>query len=136
MYDSLGTVIVGTMIDEFEQLCYEEGITSGAQADSVMQDVKSRYGGEAWLENCVTDMDIYWRYVTVEQSVYYVSYAVSMLGAIQIYTVAENQSYEKAMETYLGLIKPASNVFLASLTAVGLKTPMDERLYLELEAMI
>ena len=101
-----------------------------------MQDVKSRYGGEAWLENCVTDMDIYWRYVTVEQSVYYVSYAVSMLAAMQIYTVAENQSYETAMELYLSLIDPVSASLLECLVEAELKTPMDEELYLELIAMM
>ena len=84
MYDSLGTVIVSTMIDEFEQLCYERAITSSEEADAVMAEVKSRYGGDAWLSQNLTDPDLYWRCVTVEQSVYYVSYSVSMLAAMQI----------------------------------------------------
>ena len=137
LYYALCTVVIGCVVDEFEQMCYQNGISYGDSADEWMTMVLAGYGGEEYVESLLgTDLNLYWRYVTVESSVYYVSYAVSMLGAIQIYTVAENQSYEKAMETYLGLIKPASNVFLASLTAVGLKTPMDERLYLELEAMI
>ena len=132
LYDSLGTVIVSTMVDEFEQLCYEEGITTSARANGVMAEVKSRYGGAEWLKNNLTDVDSYWRHVTVEQSVYYVSYAVSMLAAIQLYTVAEDQSYETAMELYLFLIDPTSKSLMECLAAAGLKTPMDEALYQEL----
>ena len=133
LYDSLGTVIIGAMIDEFEQLCYERAITSSEEADAVMAEVKSRYGGDAWLSQNLTDPDFYWRCVTVEQSVYYVSYSVSMLAAMQIYSVANSQSYDAAMELYLSLVDPVSPSLMACLTAAGLKTPMDEGLYLELD---
>ena len=136
LYDALGTVIVGTIVDEFEQICYEEGITTARQADAVMADVKTRYGGETWLDIYLTDVDRYWRHVTVEQSVYYVSYAISMLAAVQIYTVAEKQSYEVAMELYLSLIDPVSYSFMDCLAEAGLKMPMDEALYLELNEMM
>lgn len=135
LYQSLCTVIIATMVDEFEQCCYESGLASWEQADAVMAVLKEAYGGADWLENYATDMDVYWRYVTVEQSVYYVSYAVSMLAAIQIYVVAETQSYESGMETYLALMD-GSDTFLECLAEVGLKTPMDEALYLELLQLI
>ena len=137
LYNALCTVIIGCVIDEFEQRCYQNGISYGDGADDIMGAVLYEYGGEEYVENLLgTDLNLYWRYVTVESSVYYVSYAVSMLGAVQIYHVAQDQSYEKAMEVYLGLIQPASNVFLASLTAVGLKTPMDPKLYDALAGMV
>ena len=129
-------MIVGTMIDEFEQICYQQGISSSAEADAVMADVKTRYGGEEWLQDALTNIDLYWRYVTVEQSVYYVSYSVSMLAAIQIYSVAELQSFESAMELYLSLMDPVSPSLLECLTTAGLKTPMDEALYLALLSLI
>ena len=67
---------------------------------------------------------------------YYVSYAVSMLAAVQIYSVAEIRSYEQAMEIYLSLMEPEGDTFLECLEKAGLKTPMDEALYLELEQLI
>ena len=136
LYSSLCTVIVGTMVDEFEQHCYEGEIASSDEADAVMAALMQEYGGREFLEYYVTDMDLYWRRVAVENSVYYVSYAVSMLAALQIYTVAENQSYEKGMEVYLSLMEPKSNSFLTCLAGAGLKTPMDEALYAELQALI
>ena len=136
LYDSLATVIACTAIDEFEQICYEREVSTAAQADAAMAEVKSRYGGDEWLASNLTDLDLYWRCVTVEQPVYYVSYAVSMLAAMQIYTVAENQSYEAAMELYLSLMSPISPSLMKCLNAAGLKTPMDEALYLEMKALI
>ena len=136
LYDSLCTVIVGTMVDEFEQACYESDSLSLDDVDSIMAALKAEYGGEEWLDDYVTDMDLYWRYVAIEQSVYYVSYAVSMLAAVQIYSVAEIRSYEQAMEIYLSLMEPEGDTFLECLEKAGLKTPMDEALYLELEQLI
>ncbi len=136
LYSALCTVIIGTMVDEFEQRCYESEELSLEVIDLIMTSLKAVYGGEEWLEVYVTDVDLYWRYVTVEQSVYYVSYAVSMLAAMQIYSVAELQSYERGMEIYLSLMEPEADSFLNCLEQVGLKTPMDENLYAELEQLI
>lgn len=136
LYSALRTVIKSTMIDEFEQLCYESSLLTVERANEIMDLLEVEYGGEAWLLECVEDMDLYWRLVTVDQPVYYVSYAVSMLAAIQIYCVAENQSYETGMETYLALMKPETNSLLKCLEKVGLKTPMDESLYLDLRELI
>ena len=135
-YNALCTVIIGTLIDEFEERCYRRGLTDAEDADEIMAAVMWEYGGKEWLETYVTSPDLYWRYVTVESSVYYVSYAISMLGALQLYSVAQEESYQSAMEVYLMLIQPTSNVFLGTLTAVGLKTPMDYGLYEDLEEMI
>lgn len=136
LYNALCTVIIGTMVDEFEQACYESESLSLDGVDSIMTALKAEYGGDEWLDDYVTDMDLYWRYVAVEQSVYYVSYAVSMLAAVQIYGVAEIQSYEKAMEIYISLMEPKGYPFLECLEKAGLKSPMDEELYLELEQLI
>lgn len=136
LYSALTTVLVGTMVDQFEQTCYEINVSSSEEADAVMAGVMEQYGGREWIEYYVTDMDVYWRYVTVENSVYYVSYAVSMLAAVQIYSVAETQSYEKGMEIYLSLMKPKSGAFLSAITGAGLKSPMDEALYRELIQLI
>ncbi len=136
LYNALCTVIIGTMVDEFEQYCYEREVSSLEDVDAVMAALKAEYGSEEWLETYVTDMDLYWRYVTVEQSVYYVSYAVSMLAAVQVYSVAELQSYERGMEIYLSLMEPEADSFLDCLEQAGLKTPMDETLYAELEQLI
>ncbi|MBR7099440.1 MAG: hypothetical protein IKC59_08495 [Clostridia bacterium] len=136
LYSALTTVLVGTMVDQFEQTCYEMQIDSTEDADAVMAGVMAQYGGREWVEYYVTDMDAYWRYVTVENSVYYVSYAVSMLAAVQIYSVAETQSYATGMEIYLSLMKPKSGAFLAAVTSAGLKSPMEEALYRELMNLI
>ncbi len=136
LYNAVCTVIVGTMVDEFEQRCYESEELSLEEIERIMTELKAEYGGEEWLENYVTNMDLYWRYVTVEQSVYYVSYAVSMLAAVQIYCVAETQSYARGMEIYLAIAEWDDGSFLECLETVGLKTPMNEDLYKELERLI
>ncbi len=137
LYNSLSTVICAAIIDEFEQSCYSTLPTASAQLDGIMEDVLDGYGGEEWVNDYIGDMKLYWRYVVIESPVYYISYAVSMLAAMQLYGRAES-SYAEAQTVYLKLqaAETAENGFLRALLSVGLRTPMQEALYTELSALL
>jgi oligoendopeptidase F len=81
-------------------------------------------------------MNAYWRAVVVDQPVYYISYGVSAVGAMSLYTAAM-EDYEGAMAKYQMLCEePLEEGFLATLRAAGLDTPFDEEFYQDLLALV
>ena len=85
----------------------------------------------------LTDVNSYWRAVVVEQPIYYISYAVSVIAAIDLYTVA-TEDFDAAAEIYRKLCEepdPEAG-FLGNITAAGLSTPFDADFYSKLTALV
>lgn len=129
LLDMLSTVILCLIIDEFEMLVYQntDPVNNPAvHLDTLMDQVVDRYGGRAFLTENIGDPFQYWRFVTIESPVYYVSYAVSGIAAIELYAVA-NEDYDAAMIAYRTLVEEAtpSDGFLAALQKAGLGSPFE-----------
>ncbi|MBE6633668.1 MAG: hypothetical protein E7620_04905 [Ruminococcaceae bacterium] len=140
IYNALAVILIGMVIDEFEQGCYQGKVTYADQLDNWMKTVVAGYGGEDFFGTYITDIYAYWRAVTVQSSVYYVSYAVSMLEAMQVYSVARERGYANAMSCYLAVTDLSEwetlPTFMEVLQAAGLHTPMDEAAYLSLKNLL
>lgn len=134
IYDNVGMMIVCLIVDEFEQRVYAADVSgfTAEDFDAIMDDVVYGYG-----VSLPTDMNNYWRHVVVEQPVYYISYAVSGMAAMSLYTMAQDD-YDGAMAVYQTLCErfDMDAKFLGNLQAVGLYTPFDEGFYQELERMV
>lgn len=78
----------------------------------------------------------YWHYAIVANSLYYLSYAVSLIPTLEIYVTAEEQGFEQAVRLYKTLSDvETGETFLEVLEKAGLSSPFDEqvfRLYTEL----
>ncbi len=109
MIEALATVYRCVVIDHFEQLCYEENPQSKQQIEDVMNRVVAMYGGRDVVNQCAGDIDLYWRYVVIESPVYYISYAVSGLAAMQFLwqpqtLYLELLEYEYPEESFLNVL--------------------------------
>ena len=140
LYNSSAVILIGMIIDEFEQGCYQGKVNSVADFDIWMTKVAEDYGGMDFLNEYVTDILYYWRAVTVQSSVYYISYSVSMLAAMQIYATAEQSSYAAAMEQYLNVTNLSSYeelpTFFEAMENAGLCTPTDVNAYRNLQSLV
>jgi uncharacterized repeat protein (TIGR02543 family) len=136
-------IVRAAIIDEFEQRVYElsteelETMTVD-KFDAIMDDVCVGYGdGGAYLNNN-GNMNTYWRRVTIDNPVYYVSYSISAVAAINIFTLAEADK-EAAYTAYSTLVE-GENVdelgFLGALELAGLLTPFDEEAYINIKAFV
>ena len=78
----------------------------------------------------LTDMNAYWRLVVVEQPVYYISYGVSAIAAMNLYTEAL-VDFENAVNIYCSLVENVDleSGFLGNISAAGLNGPFDEAFY-------
>ena len=133
MYSDIGTILISLMVDEFEQMvytCEDPAKLTEAKLEAFMEQVCERYGGIDYVAGVYADMQYYWRMVTLEQPCYYVSYAVSAVAAMNIYTIG-TEDYAAALESYR-LVNEEADIeggFLATLAAAGLPGPFDEAVY-------
>ena len=102
-----------------------------------MTEVCSRYGGLDFFNEYVTDISKYWRYVVIESPVYYISYAVSGISAMTLYSQACND-YQGAIEIYRQLTEEIADPhsFLETLQQAGLATPFEEAAYIEISELL
>jgi hypothetical protein len=139
MYNSLAMILICLMVDEFEQIVYSTDISKfdAADFDAIMNQVCSGYFDVEFFKNNVTDVNAYWRAVVVEQPVYYISYAVSSIAALDLYGIAR-EDFAAAAEIYRKLCEEPmeDGGFLESISNVGLSGPFDEDFYIMLKELV
>jgi len=134
----LSTICIATAVDEFEQAAYT-GTYNGqtVKADnyhSVFSQILATYG------KTMSEQTDYWTYVVFEQPAYYVSYAMSALPCVELYTMARG-NFGAAKQTYFKLftfsddetcVAPDGTVlknYSEILKYCGLNNPFEEQLY-------
>lgn len=132
MYMDMCTILVSFMVDDFEERIYTTDVSGYTKEDfdAVAEEVCQAYGGADFVNNYLTDFQSYWRLVVMESPVYYVSYAMSDVAALNLYTIA-SQDTEKAYEIYGHLLKDVDLDlgFQENLKKVGLSGPFDSQVY-------
>lgn len=132
MYMDMCTILVSFMVDDFEERIYTTDVSGYTREDfdAVAEEVCQAYGGVDFVNNFLTDFQSYWRLVVMESPVYYVSYAMSDVAALNLYTIA-SQDREKAYEIYGHLLKDLDMElgFQENLKKVGLSGPFDSTVY-------
>ena len=119
--------VICVIIDEFEQEVYSLASTEGFTSedfDEIMAKVCEKYGGVNYLNENVVDINSYWRQVATNSPVYYVSYAVSMMASLSLYSTAREDE-AAAREIYRILIEETEEdeTFLSAIERAGLGSP-------------
>lgn len=139
LYEAMSMVLICLMVDEFEQIVYSTDLTgyTSEDMDAIMDEVALRYFPLGNVESNLADMNSYWRMVVVDQPVYYISYAVSAIASVSLYTEAV-EDFDNAMAIYVKLCEEVDVEagFLGNIRAAGLYTPFDEEFYVELRQIV
>ena len=111
LLNTIQTIVLATQVNCFEQAVYldyydgygseeimADGTITADEYDDLFAAISEDFGISE--DFCV---DYYWRYVTIGSPCYYISYAVSGVNALQIYTKVERKGFEAAKESYLKL---------------------------------
>lgn len=125
-------IICFVMVDEFEQMVYTHqraGELTQEEYDAMMAEIAEAYGGIDYIST-ILNVQRYWKRVVLETPVYYVSYAVSGLAAINLFTAAETDA-ATAQQMYVKLIEePVEDAgFLANIQNAGIAGPFEETVY-------
>lgn len=139
LYNDIAMILVCLMVDEFEQQVYSADISNftAADFDAIMDNVCLRYCSLDYAAEYLVNMDYYWREVVVLQPVYYISYGVSSVAAMDLYTMAI-EDFDAAVAAYQMLCEQPQEEqgFLGNITAAGLSGPFQEEFYIELVEII
>ena len=133
VYEVIASTLVQLAVDAFEKAVYaQEDIESMTQEDFValMDRAAQPYGGIDFFNEYVTDLQSYWKMVVVESPVYYISYAVSSMTAMNLFPIAREDA-EEAREIYCGLVEleDYDDGFLTIISDAGLPGPFQEDVY-------
>lgn len=131
-------ILCFVMIDQFEQQVYSHpnaGTLTLEKYNAMMEQIALDYGGIEQIDEYVTDIQAYWKQVVLESPVYYISYAVSGIAALDLYAIAENDS-DRAWEIYRKLMEEPleGEGFLANISVAGLRGPFDETVYAQIHS--
>ena len=137
LYSSLASIVLASIVDEFEQSVYTDLPVSADEFDERMKAICDGYGGRAWLVTLFADPLDYWRGVVIESPCYYISYACSMLTSIGLYEMAKTDA-ESARTTYLTIVGADMGdlTYPAWIKQLGLESPFEESLYQTVAAMV
>ena len=131
--------MVCLMVDEFEAKVYTTDISefTAEDFDALMETVATQYFSMAYITNYITDIQYYWRMVVVDQPVYYISYAVSAITALDLYTLAV-EDYAAAVAAYQLLCENLDEELglLGNVNAAGLAGPFQEVFYQRLANLV
>ena len=127
--NTLLTVFVAFSVNEFEMLAYD-AVTGGNDApkyDELYKNaVDTVYSYADLYGHLGYPPENYWRYVAIENPGYYVSYAISQIPAMELYTVACTD-FAKAVGMYEEI--QITGDFVAVVTAAGLHSPLESDVY-------
>jgi len=130
---SLETVVLSTIVDEYEERVYENEITSTDELEFIMSVLYDEYEGIQYLG---TEKDLYYyvQRATMRSPVYYLNYATSSMASISLYSVERERGYSVAQEIYTDLCLTTSidNTFLEILVDVGLPSPFEEQTFINI----
>ncbi|MCL2695223.1 MAG: hypothetical protein FWE69_02735 [Clostridiales bacterium] len=123
LLDGLYSVVAGCMEDEFAQRVYAAGELTVPEVNDMYRELGFAYG----LSELYGAEGTGWTYIPhhFQSPLYYISYATSMLAALRIWELAQ-QDRQAATTAYLNILnrEPYSN-FQEILAANGLGNPID-----------
>ena len=144
LLNMLYTVINAVQVDCFEQAVYLNQY-DGPNSEVIMADGKITADEYDLLYASISEwlgieedyrQDEYWRYVTISSPCYYISYSISGINALQLYSHIYNTDYDTAMDSYLKLITytdiDPEMTYEEVLLYAGLKSYNDEQTYISI----
>ena len=92
------SVIDGAMYDEFQQEVFAEQDLTADKVQEIFKQVYAEYGYQTYdgYENSWMDVEHNFSY-----PLYYISYSVSAISALELFSIAKDSSYDEAKDKYL-----------------------------------
>ena len=133
LYEQCLSIIIATACDMFEQTMYDD--LPSSNLDAAFKDCLNYLGAYELLNlNMNVKPEYYWHYAIVSNSMYYLSYAVSMIPAVELYVVAQSEGFEIAASRYSALMGYNSYVgFSEALGEAGLSSPFESTVYVQIK---
>ncbi len=125
MQQRAASVLEGCLFDEFQREVYELEDPTLSEINVIFSNVASQYYPNYYIAGRED-----WTWIRVshnfESPLYYISYAVSVIPALQIWELSKTD-FEAACDLYMNIVYEGEvSGYKETLKAVGLATPFDE----------
>ena len=129
--DILRACVISTLMNEFELKVFNRNVANytSSDFDLIMYEVVNEFGAD-FIQN-VLNVDVYnyWKRAIIQQPCYYISYAVSGITALGLYSQAIQSAddYDEALAKYDNLCNTDFTYGLTqTLTDVGVSNPFNQ----------
>ena len=137
--DVLSACLISTLMNEFEMRVFATNVKDYTSNDfnAIMNDVVNDFDYSFVTNYLTKNINEYWKRAIVQQPCYYISYAVSGISALGLYSEASvsNEGYQNALNKYINLCQNAdlSLGLLAILDDIDMLSPFEEDTYITLQ---
>lgn len=127
--DAMMFIPYGTMVDEFQNIIYEDPSLDPKSRKTVWRDLEKQYNPHLdYGDNAYLNAGGFWQkqHHIYDLPFYYIDYCIAGTNALQ-YKVWMDQDYKAAWNSYLTLCKlSASDFFPGLMSAAGLRNPFED----------
>lgn len=126
--ESYQSIILCAIINELEKRVYADDDLTAGETDAYVDAILSEMG-----EGVKNRFDVkkYWRMVALDSAGYYISYSTSLVGALNVYKIAQ-EDFNKGAQTYLKLVDrdPSTEDLMTVYGNAGLGDPFSEETFI------
>jgi oligoendopeptidase F len=142
LVNTCGTITLASIVDQFEQRVYSlsaeelEAMTV-EDFDAIMEAIKSYSEYKAVIDNFIDPCE-YWKRVAVSSPIYYISYSVSAVASLNIYSMALEDT-DAAYAAYRALVETGGideMGYVEALGAAGVISPFDENAHRNVASLV
>lgn len=127
--DSVIFIPYGTMVDEFQDICYSDPSLTPKMRDEVWRDLEKQYKPHLdYTGNEYYEEGGFWQkqHHIYDCPLYYIDYCIAQTNALQ-YKIWMDRDYHEAWESYLKLCRlSASDFFFGLVKEAGLINPFED----------
>lgn len=125
------TITLSTCCDTFERAVYADKTLKAEDYDGLFIDCVKELGAYDFLYGYMgSNLENYWHLAVISNSMYYLSYAVSLIPSIEFYTIAEEQGFEYASALYYDLCTVEGDAaFHETIVESGLSSPFEKDVF-------
>ena len=133
LFNAMYSIVTGCMEDELQRYAYTTEGVKLSMLNAKYESLCKEYGFDT-----LGYEGTYWTLIphTFQSPMYYISYATSMIGAMQIFDLSQTD-YAAAVLAYKNILyRPKDAAFRETLQAVGLSDPMDPQTIRDIAASL
>jgi len=127
--DAVLFIPYGTMVDEFQDICYQDPGLTPKMRDEVWRDLEKQYKPHLdYTGNAYFEEGGFWQkqHHIYDCPLYYIDYCIAQTNALQ-YKIWQDRDYRQAWESYLKLCRlSASDFFFGLEEKAGLINPFED----------